>query len=61
LPDTAPAAAGQLFDLKRDPGETTNLALKHSDVVDELEALLKQSLASGRSRPLADEQPGLNE
>ena len=61
LPDTAPTAAGQLYNLESDPGETMNLALKHPEVVIELEALLKQSLASGRSRPLADEQPKLNE
>jgi arylsulfatase A-like enzyme len=61
LPDTAPTAAGQLYNLESDPGEATNLALKHPEVVIELEALLKQSLASGRSRPLADEQPKLNE
>ncbi len=57
LPDTAPTAAGQLFDLECDPGETTNLALKHPEIVVELEALLKQSLASGRSRPLAIATP----
>ena len=51
LPDSAPTAAGQLYNLESDPGETRNLALKHPEVVVELEALLKQSLASGRSRP----------
>lgn len=55
LPDTGPTATAQLYNLESDPGETTNLALKHPEVVVELEALLKQSLASGRSRPLANE------
>jgi arylsulfatase A-like enzyme len=53
--DTAPTAKGQLFDLENDPGETKNLALIHPDVVAELESLLKQSLESGRSRPLVSQ------
>jgi arylsulfatase A-like enzyme len=53
LPDTAPTAKGQLFDLENDPGETENLALIHPDIVSELEMLLKQSLESGRSRARA--------
>jgi arylsulfatase A-like enzyme len=53
LPDTAPTAAGQLYDLEKDPGETENLALKKPEIVEELNALLKQSIATGRSRPLA--------
>ena len=54
LPDTAPTAAGQLFDLEKDPGETENLALKKPEIVEELNALLKQSIATGRSRPFAE-------
>jgi arylsulfatase A-like enzyme len=53
--DTAPTAKGQLFDLENDPGETKNLALIHPDIVAELESLLKQSLESGRSRPLVSQ------
>ena len=53
LPDTAPSAAGQLYDLESDPGETQNLALQHPEIVGELNTLLKQSIASGRSRPFA--------
>ena len=53
LPDTAPSAAGQLYDLESDPGETQNLALQHPEIVGELDTLLKQSIASGRSRPFA--------
>ncbi|MEZ6128801.1 MAG: arylsulfatase [Planctomycetaceae bacterium] len=51
LPDTAPDAAGQLYDLQNDPGETQNLALVHPDIVDKLHALLQESIASGRSAP----------
>ncbi len=51
LPDTAPSAAGQLFDLESDPGETKNLALEQRDIVNEMEELLKHSIAAGRSRP----------
>ena len=50
LPDTAPEAEGQLFNLQTDPGETENLALKRADIADELRNLLKESMASGRSR-----------
>ena len=53
LPDTALSAAGQLFDLESDPGETTNLALQYPAIVIELDSLLKGSIASGRSRPFA--------
>ncbi len=51
LPNTAPSAAGQLYDLDADPGETMNLALKRSEIARELEALLQRSLIAGRSRP----------
>ena len=51
LPDTAPTAPGQLYNLRNDPGETTNLSLKHPEIVAELKALLDQSKSSGRSRP----------
>jgi hypothetical protein len=43
-----------LFDLEKDPGETKNLAIKKPEIVEELNALLKQSIATGRSRPLAE-------
>ena len=51
LPDTAVEAVGQLFDLESDPGEKDNVALKHPEIAAELQATLKQSIASGRSRP----------
>lgn len=49
LPDTAPDAPGQLYNLESDPGETTNLYFKHPEVVKELKALLESSKAEGRS------------
>ncbi len=51
LPETAATAAGQLYNLDDDPGETTNLYFQHPDKVQELKALLEQSKMSGRSRP----------
>ena len=50
LPDTAPDAPGQLYDLETDPGETTNLYFEHPDIVRELKGLLEQSKRAGRSR-----------
>ncbi len=52
IPDTAPDAPGQLYDLATDPGETTNLYNQHPEVVAELKALLRESQDSGRSAPL---------
>lgn len=51
LVDTAPDAPGQLYDLAKDSGETTNLYFKHPEIVAELKALLDQSKWTGRSRP----------
>lgn len=51
LPDTDPEAPAQLYDLANDPGETTNLYSKRLEIVKELQALLEQSKATGRSRP----------
>lgn len=51
IPDNAPAATGQLDDPQADPGEVTNLALVHPEIDAELEALLKNSIASSRSQP----------
>jgi arylsulfatase A len=49
LPDTAPEAEGQLFDLERDPGETTNLVAEQQEIAAELRGLLRESLLQGRS------------
>ncbi len=51
LPDTAPDAPAQLYDLKADPGETKNLYFEHPKIVEELKSLLKESITSGRSVP----------
>ncbi len=50
LPEAAPEAPGQLYDLEADPGETTNLYLRQPQVVAELKGLLEQSKTSGSSR-----------
>jgi arylsulfatase A-like enzyme len=57
LPDTAPGAPGQLYNLASDPGETKNLYFDQPQIVKELKALLDRSKASGRSRP---RRPGSN-
>jgi arylsulfatase A-like enzyme len=51
LPETAPDAPGQLYNLDEDPGETRNLYAERPDMVRELKVLLEQSKASGRSAP----------
>ncbi|MCO6456317.1 MAG: arylsulfatase [Pirellulaceae bacterium] len=50
LPNTAPGAPGQLYDLATDPGETTNLFFERPEIVSQLKALLQKSKAAGRSR-----------
>ena len=52
LPERAPDAPGQLYDLDVDPGETTNLYFKHPQVVRELKAVIDRFVESGRSAPL---------
>jgi len=52
LPDTAPDAPGQLYNLKNDPGETTNLYYKYPQIVKELKTQLDIYRKSGRSAPL---------
>lgn len=52
LPEMAPDATGQLYNLQDDPGETTNLYKKHPEIVKELKAQLDIYRKSGRSAPL---------
>jgi hypothetical protein len=52
LPEKAPDAPGQLYDLDVDPGETNNLYFEHPEIVDELRTALHGYRDSGRSRPL---------
>jgi arylsulfatase A-like enzyme len=49
LPEAAPHAPGQLYNLAADPGETKNLYETEPGTVAELKALLEQSKSTGRS------------
>lgn len=51
IPDSAPRAPAQLFDMKNDPGETKNLYFEQPEVVKELKALLDKAKSSGRTAP----------
>ena len=51
LPELAPDSTGQLYNLKTDPGETTNLFFKEEAKRKELKALLDKLKKSGRSAP----------
>ena len=42
---------GQLYNLDKDPGETTNLYLEHPEKVKELPALFERYESTGRSAP----------
>lgn len=49
LPEAAPDAPGQLYNLDDDPGETANLYFEHPQIVDELRTRLHEYRDSGRS------------
>ena len=52
LPELAPEAAGQLYDLAKDPGETRNLFFEERERREEMQALLLELTApNGRSAP----------
>jgi len=51
LPEKAPDAPGQLYNLDSDPGETNNLYFKHPEIVRELKTQLEEYKESGRSAP----------
>ncbi len=53
LPEKAPQATGQLYDLSKDPGETTNLFFSEPEKCRELQVLLKKLTVkpNGRSAP----------
>ena len=50
-PELAPDATGQLYNLRTDPGETTNLFFKEEAKRKELQKLLAHLKKSGRSAP----------
>ena len=52
LPEAAPNAPGQLYDLETDPGETNNLYNQHPEIMKELKGLLDETKRSGRSAPM---------
>ena len=51
LEDTDPQAPGQLYNLKNDPGETTNLYSQYPEIVKEMKEQLETFRSSGRSAP----------
>ena len=54
LPNNAPDAPGQLYNLAKDPGETKNLYNEYPDIVKRLKEKLEEFKKSGRSRPSAN-------
>ena len=61
LPETAPDAPGQLYNLQTDPGETTNLYFAEAAKRKELQGLLQQLKTSGRSAPKNRKPMGLKQ
>ena len=59
LPETAPDAQGQLYNLLDDPGETTNLYFKEAEKRKGLQKLLEELKSSGRSAPLNRQPIGI--
>jgi arylsulfatase A-like enzyme len=51
LPEKAPDAPGQLYNLDCDPGETDNLYFEHPEIVQELRSQLELYKQGGRSAP----------
>ena len=52
LPERAPDAAGQLYDLAADPGETDNLFYAREDRREQMRSLLDELKKCGRSAPV---------
>ena len=59
LPETAPEAVGQLYNLKDDPGETDNLYFANEAKRVEMKDLLERLKSSGRSAPESREPIGI--
>lgn len=51
IPETAPDAPAQLYNLANDPGETTNLYFREEAKRKELQQILEELKSSGRSAP----------
>ncbi len=51
LEETEPDAPGQLYDLEKDPGETTNLYFRHPEIVAAMKNQLEEFRRTGRSAP----------
>jgi arylsulfatase A len=49
--DTAGMPEFQLYDLAKDPGETTNLVADHPDRVAKMKAMMEEAIARGRTTP----------
>jgi arylsulfatase A len=49
LPVLAPDAPGQLYNLEKDPGETTNLYFEHPEIVKQFKSQLDKYAAGSRS------------
>jgi arylsulfatase A-like enzyme len=47
-------AALELYHLKRDPGETTNVAAEHPQVVARIEELMKSAVDESEDYPIGD-------
>jgi len=60
LPETAPEATGQLFNLETDPGETTNLFFTEANKRKEIQELLQHLKSSGRSAPVNRQALGID-
>lgn len=54
LPDTAPGAPAQLYNLEADPGETRNLYFEFPEIVKELKGLLETCKVAGRTAPRSE-------
>ena len=52
LPELAPDAPGQLYNLKQDPGESQNLYYEYPDIVEKLKQQLQSFVKNGRSAPI---------
>ncbi len=51
LPESAPDAPAQLYNLEDDPGETKNLYFEHPEIVKRMKAKLDSFRENGRSAP----------